>query len=40
MPFADNVMVVDESRVRVNRKLELWHEILESKVFRLFGSPD
>jgi hypothetical protein len=39
MPFADNVMVVDESRVRVNRKLELWWEIPESKGFRLFGSP-
>ena len=26
MPFADDVMLVDESRVGVNRKLELWPE--------------
>jgi hypothetical protein len=28
-------MLVDESRVGVNRKLKLWQEILESKGFRL-----
>uniref|UniRef100_K3Y0J0 Reverse transcriptase domain-containing protein n=1 Tax=Setaria italica TaxID=4555 RepID=K3Y0J0_SETIT len=35
MLFADDVVLVDESRAGVNRKLELWREILESKGFRL-----
>ena len=33
--FADEVVVVDESRVGINRKLELWRWILEYKRFRL-----
>ena len=31
MLFADDVVLVDESRVGVNRKLELWRHMLESK---------
>ena len=30
MFFADNVVLVDESRTGVNQKLELWRETLES----------
>ena len=33
--FADDVVLVDESRREVNKKLELWRETLESKGFRL-----
>ena len=33
--FADDVVLVDESRAGVNRKLELWRHTLESKGFRL-----
>ena len=29
--FADDVVLVDESRAGVNRKLELWRRTLESK---------
>ena len=35
MLFADDVVLVDESRAGVNRKLELWRQTLESKGFRL-----
>ena len=35
MLFADDVMLVDESRAGVNRKLEMWRRTLESKGFRL-----
>ncbi|CAO1939222.1 unnamed protein product [Urochloa humidicola] len=35
MLFADDVVLVDESRSGVNRKLELWKHTLESKGFRL-----
>jgi hypothetical protein len=35
MLFADDVVLVDESREGVNRKLELWRQILESKGFRI-----
>jgi hypothetical protein len=35
MFFADDVVLVDESRKVVNRKLELWHQALESKGFRI-----
>jgi len=35
MLFADDVVLVDESRAGVNRKLELWRQTLESKSFRL-----
>jgi Reverse transcriptase (RNA-dependent DNA polymerase) len=35
MLFADDVMLIDESRIEVNQKLELWRQTLESKVFRL-----
>ena len=35
MLFANDVVLVDESRTGVNQKLELWRETLESKGFRL-----
>jgi hypothetical protein len=35
MLFADDVVLFDESRAGVNRKLELWWQILESKGFRV-----
>ena len=35
MLFTDDVVLVDESQVEVNRKLELWRQTLESKGFRL-----
>ena len=35
MLFADDVVLVDESRTGVNQKLKLWRETLESKSFRL-----
>ena len=35
MLFADDVVLVDESRAGVNRKFELWRRVLESKGFRL-----
>ena len=35
MLFADDIVLVDESRTGVNQKLELWWETLESKGFRL-----
>jgi hypothetical protein len=35
MLFADDVVLVDESREGVNRKLELWCQTLESKGFRI-----
>ena len=35
MLFADDVVLVDESRTGVNQKLKLWWETLESKGFRL-----
>jgi Reverse transcriptase (RNA-dependent DNA polymerase) len=34
MLFTDDVVLIDESRIRVNQKLELWRQTLESKVFR------
>ena len=35
MLFADDIVLVDETRVRVNAKLELWRQTLESRGFRL-----
>jgi hypothetical protein len=35
MLFADDVVLIDESRIEVDRKLELWIQTLESKGFRL-----
>jgi Reverse transcriptase (RNA-dependent DNA polymerase) len=35
MLFADDVVLIDESRIGVNQKLELWRQTLESKGFRL-----
>ena len=35
MLFADDVLLVDESMTGVSRKLELWRNTLESKVFIL-----
>jgi hypothetical protein len=38
MLFADDVIFVDESRMRVDQKLELWRRTLEAKGFRLSRS--
>lgn len=35
MLFADDVVLVEGSRVGLSRKLELWRQTLESKGFRL-----
>jgi len=35
MVFAGNVVLVDDSRMGVNKKLELWRQTLDSKCFRL-----
>ena len=35
MLFADDVVLIDESRIGVDRQLELWRQTLESKGFRL-----
>jgi hypothetical protein len=35
MLFADDVVLVDETRAGVNGKLELWKDTLESKGFRI-----
>ncbi|EMS66157.1 Arginyl-tRNA synthetase, cytoplasmic [Triticum urartu] len=40
MLFADDVVLVDDSRTGVNRKLELWRQTLESKGFRLSRSVE
>jgi hypothetical protein len=38
MLFADDVILVDESRTWVDQKLELWRQTLEAKCFRLSRS--
>jgi hypothetical protein len=38
MFFADDVVLVDESRTGVDQKLELWRQTLEAKYFRLSRS--
>jgi hypothetical protein len=38
MLFADDVVLVDESRMGVDQKLELWRRTLEAKSFRLSRS--
>jgi hypothetical protein len=38
MVFADGVILIDESRTRVDQKLELWRRTLEAKGFRLSRS--
>ena len=35
MLFEDDVVLVDESQARVNRKLKLWLQIIEFKCFRV-----
>jgi Reverse transcriptase (RNA-dependent DNA polymerase) len=35
MFFADDVVLIDESRIEIDQKLELWRKTLESKGFRL-----
>jgi Reverse transcriptase (RNA-dependent DNA polymerase) len=35
MLFANDVVMIDENRIGVNQKLELWRQTLESKYFRL-----
>jgi len=35
MLFADDIVLVDEMKARVNAKLELWRQTLESRGFRL-----
>jgi hypothetical protein len=37
MLFADDVVLMDESRTGVDQKLELWRRILEAKVLGLVG---
>jgi hypothetical protein len=38
MLFADDVVLMDESRTEVDQKLELWRRILDAKCFRLSRS--
>jgi len=38
MLFADNIVLIDESRQGVNDKLERWRNTLESKGFRVSRS--
>jgi hypothetical protein len=38
MLFADDVVLIDESRIGVDNKLELWRQTLESKGFKLSRS--
>jgi hypothetical protein len=38
MLFADDVVLMDESRTGVDQKLELWRRTLEAKCFRLSRS--
>jgi hypothetical protein len=35
MLFADDVVLVDESRTKVDQKLKLWRQNLDAKDFRL-----
>ena len=35
MLFANNIVLVDETRAGVNTKLELWRQTLKSRGFRL-----
>ena len=35
MPFADDIVLVDESQIGLSTKLELWKETLESKGFKI-----
>jgi Reverse transcriptase (RNA-dependent DNA polymerase) len=35
MLFADDVVLIDDSRIEVDQKLELWRQTLESKGFKL-----
>ena len=35
MLFADDIVLVNETRARVNAKLELWRRTLESRFFRI-----
>jgi hypothetical protein len=38
MRFADDMVLVDDSRTRVDQKLELWRRTSEAKGFRLSRS--
>ncbi|KAB2607014.1 hypothetical protein D8674_006731 [Pyrus ussuriensis x Pyrus communis] len=38
MFFADDIVLIDETQERVNAKLNLWREVLESKGLRLSRS--
>jgi hypothetical protein len=38
MLFADDVVLLDESRTGVDQKLKLWRRILEAKGFRISRS--
>jgi hypothetical protein len=38
MLFADDVILVEENKMRVDQKLELWRRTLEVKCFRLSRS--
>ena len=38
MLFADDIVLVAETKVEVNAKLELWREALESKGLKISGN--
>jgi hypothetical protein len=38
MLFTDDVVLMDESRMRIDQKLKLWRRTLEAKCFRLSRS--
>jgi hypothetical protein len=38
MLFTDDMILVDESRMRIDQKLELWRWTLEAKDFRFIRS--
>lgn len=38
MLFADDIVSIDETKEGVNKKLNKWHEALESKCFRISNS--
>jgi len=36
--FGDDILLFDETRKRVNKKLERWRDIPKAKTFKLSGS--
>ena len=35
MLFVDDIVLIDETKSRVNAKLDVWREVLESKGFKI-----